>query len=148
MNNKMIEQKKMNMIFDENTIVSLYKNQCRKLLSHVQSFDGLIHEITSDRHIGCEMDIITTSYMMNVNIIVLDRFKHKEAPKFYCVGKQFDSGFSKYILLYKTLAFDRNIYFILESKGKYVFEDIDLPFEFRSNVVDKCGSHSTFGYEC
>ncbi len=148
LNNNNNTRRNSQMEYDENVLVNLYRNQCRKLLSHVQSFEGLIHEITGDKHIGCEMDILLTSYMMNVNIIVLDRFKHKEAPKFYCVGQQFDSGFSKYILLYKTLAFDKNIYFILESKGKYVFENIDLPFEFRNNIIDKCGSHSTFGYEC
>ncbi len=85
---------------------------------------------------------------MNVNIIILEKFKHKEEPKFYCIGKQFDSGLSKYIILFKTLAFDKNIYFIVESKGKYLFEDIDLPFEFRDKIVEKCSKHETLDFEC
>jgi hypothetical protein len=134
--------------FDENVIVHLYKNQCRKLLSHIQSFEGLMHEIMSGKHIGCEMDIIVSSYMMGVNIIVLDKFKHKEAPRYYCIGNQFDTGLSKYILLYKALSFDKNIYYIIESKGRYLFDLESLPYEFKTKIIDQCHLHRSLDYEC
>jgi hypothetical protein len=134
--------------FDENVIVQLYKNQCRKLLSHIQSFEGLMHEIMSDKHIGCEMDIIISAYMMGVNIIVLDKFKHKESPRYYCIGNQFDTGLSKYIILYKTLSFDKNIYYIVESKGRYLFDLETLPYEFKTKIVDQCHLHKSLDYEC
>jgi hypothetical protein len=138
----------MKIDFDENVIVNLYKNQCRKLLSHIQSFEGLMHEIMSDKHIGCEMDIIVSAYMMGVNIIILDKFKHKEAPRYYCIGNQFDTGYSNYIILYKALAFDKNIYYIVESKGKYLFDLESLPYEFKTKIVDQCYQHRSLDYEC
>ncbi len=134
--------------FDENVIVNLYKNQCRRLLSHIQSFEGLMHEIMSDKHIGCEMDIIVSAYMMGLNIIILDKFKHKEAPRYYCIGNQFDTGYSKYVILYKALAFDKNIYYIVESKGKYLFDLESLPYEFKTKIVDQCHQHRSLDYEC
>jgi hypothetical protein len=138
----------MKIDFDENVIVNLYKNQCRKLLSHIQSFEGLMHDIMSDKHIGCEMDIIISAYMMGVNIIILDKFKHKEAPRYYCIGNQFDTGYSNYIILYKALAFDKNIYYIVESKGKYLFDLESLPYEFKTKIIDQCYQHRSLDFEC
>ncbi len=133
---------------NENVILQLYKNQCSKLFNQTQSFDALLQDITNPKYTGCEMDIVITSLMMNVNILILEKMKPKEAPRFSCVGPQFHADNSKHILLYKTTLPDKNVYFILQNKGKYVFEDIDLPFEFKNKILEHCESHQHICYDC
>jgi hypothetical protein len=133
---------------NENILLQLYKHQCTKLFNQTQSFDALLQDITNPKYTGCEMDIVITSLMMNVNILILEKMKPKEAPRFSCVGPQFHSENGKYILLYKTTLPDKNVYFILQNKGKYIFEDIDLPFEFKNKILEQCENHQHICYDC
>ncbi len=131
----------------EEVILNLYKTQCKKLLVHVQSFESLLTEIQGDKHIGCEMDIIVASILKEVNIIILDKIKKLGHLNFYCVGPQFGS-YTKYILLMKNATIDRNVYSIIEYKGKYLFDILDLPLEFKHDIIDKCAEHLELCYQC
>lgn len=131
----------------EEVILNLYKTQCKKLLIHIQSFESLLNEIQGDKHIGCEMDIIVTSLIKEVNIIILDKIKRFGHLNFYCVGPQFGQ-YSKYILLMKNATIDRNVYSIIEDKGKYLFDILDLPLEFKHEILDKCAEHLELCYQC
>ncbi len=135
------------MRYDENSLYKLYKNQCKKLLAHVQSFSQLSSELLSNNHKGCEVDILLLSNKFNVNIIILEERKKKDLPTFYCVGTQF-GNFNKYILLIRNIQLDKNIYNIVENKNKFVFEDVDLPYKFREDVLDKCKYHTVLCYQC
>ncbi len=133
--------------YDENTIYLLYKNQCKKLLAHVQSYSQLSQELLSNNHKGCEVDILLLSNKFNINIIILEERKKRDLPTFYCVGSQF-GNFNKYIILMRNIQLEKNIYNILENKNKFVFEDVDLPYKFREEIVDKCKLHTKLCYQC
>ncbi len=146
--NKVEKMNKNNLIkYDENTLYLLYKNQCKKLLTHVQSFSQLPVELLSNNHKGCEVDLLLLSNKFNINIIILEERKKKDLPTFYCVGSQF-GNFNKYVLLMRNIQLEKNIYNILENKNKFVFEDVDLPYKFREEVIDKCKIHSKLCYQC
>jgi hypothetical protein len=131
----------------EEVVLNLYKTQCKKLLLHIQSFESLLNEIQGEKHIGCEMDIIVASLLKEVNIIILDKIKKLGHLNFYCVGPQFGQ-YSKYILLMKNATIDRNVYSIIENRGKYLFDILDLPLEFKHEIIDKCAEHLELCYQC
>ncbi len=48
----------------------------------------------------------------------------------------------------KNATIDRNVYSIIENRGKYLFDILDLPLEFKHDILDKCSEHLELCYQC
>ncbi len=122
--------------YDENTIVELYRRQCNKIMGNIQTFSQLIMEIQNDKYGGCDVDLVLFSTIFSLNMIILDkRFKTGQSS-YYCIGPTF-GRFVRYIILLRSVSIG-NIYSIVQSKNKYLFEDVDLPHRFKEDIVDNC----------
>jgi hypothetical protein len=131
----------------QDLIVQLYKNYCQKVFKHIQSLESLKNEILHDKNLGCEVDIIIVSMIFQINIVILERVRREGEIGYVCIGPQF-GNFSKYILLIKNTSTERNLYSIVVNQNKYLFDEEELPFSFRSDILSQCDRHLHICYDC
>jgi hypothetical protein len=131
----------------QDIIVQLYKNYCQKVFKHIQSLESLKNEILHDKNLGCEVDIIIISMIFQINIVILERIRREGQIGYVCIGPQF-GNFSKYILLIKNTSTERNLYSIIANQNKYLFDEEELPFSFRSDILSQCDRHLHICYDC
>ena len=86
----------------------------------------MIDEILSDSYNGCETDLGIIAKIYNINIILLD----KRIKKNQIGYKLFNSTQNKsnyYVLIYKSIIYDKNIYNLIQYKNKIKFKINELP---------------------
>lgn len=116
------------------TLLELYQKELFKQKNEyklISSTEKLVREIMNDGYTGCILDIIITSIIYNVNIIILNKRHYREANQnFTYIGPQF-GVYNDNILLYKSsLETDIKtfVYNIIRSgSDKYLFKQNELP---------------------
>jgi len=115
-------------------ILDLYKKDGDKIFKYITSIQSLIDEILSDSYSGCETDLEIIAKIYNINIILLD----KRIKKNQIGYKLFNSTQNKsnyYVLIYKSIIYDKNIYNLIQYKNKIKFKINELPEKLVNLVI-------------
>jgi hypothetical protein len=129
---KKIASNKKNNNNIEKELLELYANNCDKKLKYITSIQSLIGEILTESYEGCYIDLKYLSSIYKLNIIILDkrRLKDKEGHEFIkCEGSNY------YIILYRVVIVENNIYYLIQNKNMIVFKKNDLPTKFYNHIV-------------
>jgi hypothetical protein len=133
---KNITVKYKNLKVDEEYLLEFYKKYGDKIFKYVTSFSSLLEEILNDSYIGSEIELEYIAEIYNLNIIVLDKRIKKNSTGFK-IFKPHTKKSNNYILLYKSIIFDNNLYNLIQNKNKYVFQLNDFPEKFVKNIINK-----------
>jgi hypothetical protein len=116
----------------EKEILELYSTNCDKKLKYITSIQSLISEILSDYYEGCYVDLKYLSKIFKLNIIIIDkrRLKDKES---YEIIKNEESTY--YIILYRIIILENNVYYLIQNKNMIVFKKGELPQKFYNHVT-------------
>jgi hypothetical protein len=133
---KNITVKYKNLKVDEEYLLEFYKKYGDKIFKYVTSFSSLLEEILNDNYIGSEIELEYIAEIYNLNIIVLDKRIKKDSTGFK-IFKPHTKKSNNYILLYKSIIFDNNLYNLIQNKNKYVFQLNDFPEKFVKNIINK-----------
>jgi hypothetical protein len=113
----------------ENNIIDLYKKDSNKIFKYLTSFQLLIDEIINEGYNGSEVDLYFLTKIYDFSIIILDK-RIKKNQIGYKLLKCNDYKSNNFILLYKSIVLDSNIYNIIKSKNKVIFKYTELPQKF------------------
>ena len=129
-----IVAKNKNITFNENSIMDLYKKEGTKIFKYTTSFLSIIDEINSEDYNGSEIDLLWISRIFNLNIVILDK-RIKKNNIGYKFIKSNNVKVNYYILFYKSIVIDNDVYNIIQSKNKIIFKMNDLPSKFIQNIM-------------
>ena len=114
---------------NSNTILTIYKKNINALTPQ-----NLIEEILSEKYNGCETDLLIIAKIYNINIILLDKRGKGNNVRFKVFYSN-NSKLDKYILFYKSIIYEKNIYNIIYSKNKILFKIHELPEKFMEFIT-------------
>ena len=133
----MIFQKKLN----EENIINLYKENGDKIFKYITSFQSLISEILNESYEGTEVDLKFLSKIYKINFVLLNKRIKKDENTFKMfsfkndeIKKNENLDNIKYVLIFKSLIYDKYVYNLIELKNKYIFKHNDLPQKFIKNL--------------
>lgn len=126
--------------------ISASKNKGNVLLSYTQynplknipDVDILKETLLKEEYKGTEADLNIISQHFNINIIILDKRIKKNGINMKLIkSKNYKTDF--FIILYKTVIIDTNIYNLIQSKSKVIFRLKQFPNKFINYIdnVDK-----------
>ena len=128
-----LTQRKNNPLND-NQILELYKKDGDKIFKFITTFQNLIDEILNDSYTGCDIDLLWISEIFNINIAILDKRLKKNKESFKLIkSKKYKSDY--FIILYRTIVFDNNVYNLIQYKNKYIFKYNQLPYKFINTLL-------------
>jgi hypothetical protein len=119
---------------NENSILNLYKKEGDKIFKFISTFQSLIDEILSESYNGSDIDLLWISQLFNLNIVILDKRLKKNTESYKLIkSKNYKSDY--FLLLYRSIVFESNIYSIVQYKNKYIFKYNELPSKFISLIT-------------
>jgi hypothetical protein len=129
----MIFQKKL----DEETIMNLYKECGDKIFKYITSFQSLLSEILNESYEGTDIDLKFLSKIYKINFILLNKRIKKDENIFKIFSfknniskKNENLDNEKYVLIFKSLIYEKYVYNLIELKNKYIFKYNNLPQKF------------------
>lgn len=114
-------------------LLKLYKNYDKKHYKDINSIIDLKNLILSKSYQGNLIDLYLLSIIFKINIFILNkRIKQDE------IGYKFikNNDYKLYALFYSQIIKDSNIYEVIESESKYMFNEFELPERFRDYVSE------------
>jgi len=133
---KNLTVKYKNLKVNEEYLLDFYKKYGDKIFKYVTSFSSLLEEILNDNYLGSEFELEYIAEIYNLNIIILDK-RIKKNSIGYKIYKPQTKKSNNYILLYKSIVFDNNLYNLIQNKNKYIFQISDFPEKFIKNIINK-----------
>jgi hypothetical protein len=130
----MIKTKKL----DENNIIELYKDNNNKIFKYITTIETLISEILNENYYGSEIDLDFLSKIYKINFVILNKRIKKNQNILKIILNKSDklnetnelNKEKNYVLIFKSLIYDKYVYNLIESKNKYIFKYKDLPSKF------------------
>ena len=119
---------------NEESILDLYKKEGDKIFKYIITFQSLLDEILSESYNGSDIDLLWISQLFNLNIIILDKRLKKNNESYKLIkSKNYKSDY--FILLYRSIVFESNIYNIIQSKNKLLFKYNELPNKLINMII-------------
>ena len=125
--------KNKNSKISEDEIINLYKECNPKYFKQTTTFQILLNEIQNDAYMGCEVDLEFIAKIYKINIVILDRRIKKNQPGYKLITYKSINTQNKntyFLLIYKSLIFDTEVYNLVQYKNKTVFKIGELPLKF------------------
>jgi hypothetical protein len=116
----------------ENNSLLMLISQILQTLNINKSIDVIKKNINSQEE--SESDLIILSKLYNINIVLLDK-RGKGDKSRYQLFSSNNPKLDKYVLLYKSIIYEKNIYNIIYSKNKIVFKINELPEKFVNFIL-------------
>ena len=118
---------------NKQSLINLYKKNSK--MKNVTNLQSLHDEILNQKYSGDESDLDIISQMYNINFLILDKRIKKNSNGLTIIkSKNFKTD--NFILLYKTTIFDKNIFNLIQFRGKILLRYNDLPEKFCSMIFD------------
>ena len=114
-------------------LINLYKKNGK--MKNVTDLQSLYDEILDQKYNGDESDLDLISQMYNINFLILDK-RIKKNSNGLTVIKSKNFKTDNFILLYKTTIFDKNIFNLIQFRGKILLRYNDLPEKFCNMAFD------------
>ena len=112
---------------NKQVLINLYKKNSK--MKNVTNLQSLHDEILNQKYSGDESDLDIISQMYNINFLILDKRIKKNSNGLTIIkSKNFKTD--NFILLYKTTIFDKNIFNLIQFRGKILLRYNDLPEKF------------------
>jgi hypothetical protein len=119
---------------NEDSILDLYKKEGDKIFKYIITFQSLLDEILSESYSGSDIDLLWISQLFNLNIVILDKRLKKNNETYKLIrSKNYKSDY--FILLYRSIVFESNVYNIIQSKNKLLFKYNELPYKFINMIL-------------
>ena len=119
---------------NESQILDIYSKNGTKIFKYITSIDSLIEEILSESYNGSEADLEFITKMFNINVVILDK-RIKKNQNGYRIFKSNNYRTDFFILIYKSIILNNNIYNIIYSKNKLMFKINELPQNFVNKII-------------
>lgn len=119
---------------DNELLLQLYKTFDPSYYKDINSLSNLYNYIQSKNYEARMVDIYLLSYILNMNIFVLDKRSRKSEDSLYKFIRQKSSN--DYILLYYQIIKDNLVYYAVQNNGKFVFSPSDFPDRFREGILN------------
>jgi hypothetical protein len=121
-----------NAIKIKENILELYKTN--KYFKNIESIEFLKGSIIDENYNGSEIDLEYISNIFNINFIILDK-RIKKNEKGYRLIKSVNYKKNYFVLLYKTIIYDKLIYNLIEFKNNILFKLNDLPSKLTNLIM-------------
>jgi hypothetical protein len=126
-----ILKKYKNIQSSESNIIDKYSQSSNKLFKNIDSIEILYNSILNDNYEGSEIDLEFISRLYKINFIIINKRIKKNNISYKTIITNNDYYF---VLLYKSIVFETNVYNLIQYKNKILFRLNQLPEKFSDFV--------------